>query len=207
MVLAYGVCVSSWEKLQRNVVARIGDAQLLGLSGQTSIAVAYNAILDAYQGHGLDVLVLQHDDLELVDPGAEEKLLAAVSLPDVALVGVAGGRGVRGLSWWNYSPLGHQMTDSGPVSFGERAGEVCALEGSFLVFSPWAIANLRFDTSYPGFHGYDCDVAMTARLLRKKVLVVDLDTHHHSTLGFKSDSIYKEWAQADVIFRKKWKIE
>jgi hypothetical protein len=96
------------------------------------------------------------------------------------------------------------MTDSGPVDFGERVGEVDALEGSILVFSPWAIRNLRFDTSYPGFHGYDCDISMQAQRANKRVLVIDLDTHHHSTLGFKSGEIHQSWIQANAIFQSKW---
>lgn len=207
MTIAYGVCVGSWDKLNRNVIPRVGDAQLLGLSGQTSIAVAYNSILDAYKDHGLDVLVLQHDDLEITDPYAEEKLLTAASLPEVALVGVAGGRGAGDLNWWNHSPIGHQTTDSGSVDFGERTGEVFTLEGSLLALSSWAVKHLRFDTSYLGFHGYDCDIAMTARQAGMRVLVADVDTHHHSTLGFKSDSIYDEWARADMLFQQKWKNE
>jgi hypothetical protein len=202
--LVYGVCVGSWDKLQANVTPYVGNQPLLGLSGQTSIAVAYNMILDAYRGANVDALVLQHDDLQITDPDAADKFLTTLSKPDVAIVGVAGGCDPGDLTWWNHRPIGHQLTDSGPVDFGERTGEVVALEGSILVFSPWAIKNLRFDAQYPGFHGYDCDIAMAAHRAGKRVLVADVDTHHHSTLGFKSDSIHQEWVLANTVFQQKW---
>ncbi len=62
MKVAYGVCVGSWEKLQRWVVPHAGDRPLMALVGQTSITAAYNTIIDAYQDDELDALILQHDD-------------------------------------------------------------------------------------------------------------------------------------------------
>lgn len=202
MVIGYGVCVGSWDKFTRNVTPRLGFRPLHALFGQTSICVAYNTILDAYRGRGLDAVILLHDDLEITDPQAEEKFLAAME-PDVAIVGVCGGIGDRELSWWNSPTLGHQMTDSGPLDFGQRTGDVAFVEGSIMVFSPWAIQNLRFDTAYPGFLGYD-DVCLTARARGKRVVVADVDTHHHSTLGFKSPAIAESWAEAAGIFQRKW---
>ena len=75
-----------------------------------------------------------------------------------------------------------------------------------MVFSPWAIEHLRFDQRYPGFLGYD-DICVTAKLVHgKRVVVADVATHHHSTLGFKSEAIASSWAETDVIFRQKWSI-
>lgn len=202
-MIAYGTCVGSWDKLSRNVIPRIGDRPLLGLSGQTQLTVAYNAILDAYRGRGLDAVVLLHDDLEITDPGAEDTFLVALADPDVALVGVCGGRGDKSLAWWNSETVGHQMTDSGLLDFGTRTGDVAFIEGSIMVFSPWAVEHLRFDESYPGFLGYD-DVCLTARGAGKRVTVVDVDTHHHTTVGFKSPAIAAAWDVAEAIFQAKW---
>ncbi len=203
MNIAYGTCVGSWEKLQANVIPRVVGRPLLGLSGQTQITVAYNTILDAYRGRGLDAVILLHDDLEIVDPDAETKFLAALTDPDVAMVGVCGGRGDTSLSWWNSETIGHQATDSGPLDFGPRNGDVAFIEGSIMVFSPWAVEHLRFDAVYPGFLGYD-DVCLTARAAGKRVTVADVDTHHHSTLGFKSPQIAEAWDVAERIFQAKW---
>lgn len=203
MNVGYGVCVGSWEKLRRNIAPRTEGRPLLGLSGQTQITVAYNTILDAYRGRGFDAVVLLHDDLEMVDPDTEAKFLGALSDPQVAMVGVCGGKGDRSLAWWDSETVGHQMTDSGMLDFGTRSGDVAFIEGSIMAFSPWAVENLRFDTAYPGFLGYD-DICLTARAMGKRVTVVDADTHHHTTVGFKSPAIAAAWDVAEEIFQEKW---
>jgi hypothetical protein len=201
-VIGYGTCVGSWEKLRRNVIPRTLDRPLLGLSGQTQLTVAYNSILNAYRGRGLDAVILLHDDLDIVDPNAEAKFLDALT-PDVAIVGVCGGKGNQTLAWWESETVGHQMTDSGLLDFGARTGDVAFVEGSVMVFSPWAVEHLRFDERYPGFLGYD-DVCLTAREAGKRVTVVDVDTHHHTTVGFKSPAIAAAWDVAEEIFQAKW---
>lgn len=206
MTIGYGVCTGSWDRLQANVIPRIGQSPLCALSGQTSIAVAYNSILDVYEGHNLDAVVLLHDDLEITDPAREAKILEVMSRPTASVVGVAGAWGVTGLAWWNANPVGHQVAGNTVLDFGLREGYVNALEGSFLAFSPWAVKNLRLDESYPGFHGYDCDIGMQATAAGRMPMVIDLDTHHHGTgrLGFRSQESHEEWLRADVIFREKW---
>jgi hypothetical protein len=201
-VIGYGSCVGSWEKLRRNVLPWVGDKPLFALSGQTQLTVAYNTILDAYRNRGMSAVILLHDDLEIVDPDAEKKFLAAID-DDVALVGVCGGKGDQTLAWWESEKVGHQVTDSGLLDFGPREGDVAFIEGSVMVFSPWAVQNLRFDPRYPGFLGYD-DVCLAARERGKRVTVVDVTTHHHSTVGFKSAAIKQSWDTAEAIFQAKW---
>lgn len=202
-VIGYGTCVGSWDKLRRNVIPRVGNRPLMALSGQTQLTVAYNTVLDAYRGRELDAVVLLHDDLELVDPNAEEKILKALAEPGVAIVGVCGGKGDQTLAWWESETVGRQMTDSGMLDFGERIGDVAFVEGSLMAFSPWAVENLRFDPQYPGFLGYD-DVCLAALAADKRVVVADVDTHHHTTIGFKSEAIAAAWDVAETIFQRKW---
>jgi hypothetical protein len=202
--LVYGCCVGSWDRFNRYVVPRTQGRQLVGVAGQGSIAVAYNKILDMYRNFPPDALVLVHDDLEILDQAkAEAAILEALLDPDVALVGVAGGDARSGLAWWNIDPIGHQLTDSMNIDFGKHAGDVTLLEGSLLAFSPWAVRYLIFDENFPGFHGYD-EIAMQAIKAKRRVVVVDVDTHHHSTLGFDSLDSHAEWHRADERFRKKW---
>lgn len=203
-VIAYGSCVGSWERLRRNVAPRVGDRPLLAYSGATSMAKGYNAILDAYKGRDVHAVVLLHDDLDIIDPLFEHKVIAALMGQDVALVGVAGGGTY--LKWWDHDPIGHQMTDSGLVDFGRRSGDVDMLEGSVICFSPWAVENLRCDERYSDFRsGWD-DVCLTARAAGKRVVVVDADTHHHSTVGWKSPAIAEAFEESEQIFREKWRI-
>jgi len=202
--LVYGCCVGSWDRFNRYVVPRTQGQELVGISGQTDIAVAYNKILDMYRFRHVLGLVLVHDDLEILDQAkTEAAILETFKDPDVALVGVAGGDARSGLAWWNIDPIGHQLTDSMNIDFGRHTGDVTLLEGSLLAFSPWAMETLEFDEEYPGFHGYD-EIAMQAIKAGKRVVVVDVDTHHHSTLGFDSVDSHAEWHRADERFRKKW---
>jgi hypothetical protein len=196
MPVAYGCCVGSWDRFSR-WVAR-GDAPVTGLSGQTSIADAYNAILAAHRGQALDMLILQHDDLEITDPDHVAKFAAAFGYGAV-IAGVAGGSARSGLGWWNCEPVGHQQTDAMMIDFGPRVGPVDLLEGSILAFSPTAIETLRF-TSRPGFHGYD-EITMGV-----EAMVVDVDTHHHTALGFDNPASQEAWLDADRWFRQKWGI-
>lgn len=206
LVIGYGCVVGSWDRFQANVAPRTQDREVVALYGQTSIAVAYNKILNAYTAPTRplpEALVLQHDDLEVIDSDAEKKILDALQDPTVALVGVAGGSAAQGLAWWNCDPVGHQLTDSMSIDFGPRTGYVDSLEGSFLAFSPWAVQWLRFDISYPGFHGYD-EISMRAKSKGKRSLVIDLDTYHHTKVGFDSVASQEEWLRADKRFREKW---
>jgi hypothetical protein len=207
-MIGYGTCVGSWEKYSRYVAPWIGagNRPSQALSDQPSIAIAYNRILDHFQAQPLDAVILLHDDLEITDPDAEAKFLAAALADDVALVGVCGGKSDQSLYWWNSEKVGHQMTDSGLLDFGPRTGDVAFIEGSIMVFSPWAVRNLRFDETYPGFSsGYD-DICVHALRAGKRVTVADVDTHHHSTVGWKSPDAETKFAAAEQIFRAKWGI-
>lgn len=204
--LAYGCAVGSWERFRRNVTPWAEDRhrRLIGAYGQPSMSVACNRILDAYKGGGYEAVVLVHDDLEITDPLFEDKVIAALMGENVALVGVAGGG--PALRWWDHSPIGHQMTDSGLIDFGQHTGDVEMIEGSVMVFSPWAVENLRCDERYTDFRsGWD-DVCLHAREAGKRVVVADVDTHHHSTLGWKSPEVEARFAESERMFREKWGI-
>lgn len=203
MKIGYGCCVGSWDKFHKFVEPRIySERPILTAYNQTSISVAYNAILDGFRVYDLDAVILVHDDLEMIDPLTEQKVLGVLSASDdIAIVGVAGGG--SSMAWWNVDPIGHQLTDSMMLEFGDRnSGDVDIVEGSFMAFSPWAIQELRFDERYE-FLGYD-DVCLEAKRADKRVYVADIDTHHHSTLGYKSESVKEMWERSEVIFKSKW---
>lgn len=197
---------------------------VIALGGQTSIARGYNMILDAYwreYGPDIDAVILVHTDLTIDDPEGEAKLVAACQEPDVALVGIEGGDGDRGTEWWQCNPIGHQYLDTMVIDFAglipgseggppnrtkprARAGDVDVLEGSLLAFSPWAIKHLRFDESCPAaFHGYD-EICLQAGAKGKRNVVVDVQTHHHTSGAYKGQQSIDEWSAANIWSRKKW---
>lgn len=203
MRIAYGTCVGSWEKFRAYVKPRTRDRELTVLHGQPSITVAYNRILNGYTNDRPDALVLLHEDLEITDLDFEVKIERELVDPNVALVGVAGGRGVGSLAWWNAETYGHQLTDSGMLTLGPPTGDVDSLEGSLLVFSRWAIERLRYDERMTGFHCCD-EICIGATRVGKRVVVADIDTHHHTRLGFKSETAQREWFTNDALYRERW---
>lgn len=203
MRVAYGCVTNSLERVQRYVLPRVGDRSLTLLWNQTSMSEAYNRILDSHKAHPPDTLILLHDDLEITDPDAEAKFLDALGQPNIGIVGVAGGHRCTSLAWWNAYTRGYQMIDSGPLTFDSPTGEVQSLEGSIMAFGRWAITHLRFDEAFTGFHGYDHIGAETLEH-GKKVYVTDVATHHHTSLGFKSQASAEEWARADELFRQRY---
>jgi hypothetical protein len=181
---------------------------VVALAGQGSIADAYNKILRAVASRMArgDALVLVHDDLEIVDPDAERVILDAVQRFHVSgPVGTAGEFG--GIAWWNGGLQGRQVTDSGPVGVAPYLGPAVALDGSCLILSATVAKALRFDEGYDGWHAYDVDLCRMARRWcpgGDAVGTVPLATHHHTTLGFKSQEIGEAWARADERYRAKW---
>ena len=201
-MIGFGVCVGSWDKFATNVAPQVAGP-VMAVSGHTNICVAYNAILDYYQHWGLEALVLLHDDLEIVDPLFEDKLRGALT-DDVAIVGVAGGPAAGSLAWWEAAGcVGHQMTDTGPIDFGPRSGDVAIVDGSIMALSRWAIGHLRFDERYDGFHGY-VDVCLEAAAAGKRVVVADIDTHHHTPVGWKSAEVHRSFTDTQRLFLDKW---
>lgn len=208
-MIVYGCAVGSWDKLRRNVTPWVEDrgARLIAVYGQPSMSVAGNTILDGCIGRGFDAVILVHDDLEILDPRAEQKLISAMD-EDVALVGVAGSRSRQSLYWWEQKQsLGHQFTDSGIVDFGERTGDAAIVEGSIMVFSPWAIENLRFDERYTDFRsGYD-DICLAALDMGKRNVVANVDTLHHTQVGWRSAEVRARFEESEQMFRQKWGIK
>lgn len=212
MKIAYGCCVGSWDRFNENV--RRDDRPMFATSGNESITKAYNKILAAVRVHNFDFLVLQHDDLVITDPNAEQKFMDAFEIADVEIVGCAGG-GIRsGLAWWNDNPIGHQQINGRMLDFGQRTGFVDNIEGSFYVFSNWAINNLWFDEDFEGFNGGYDEISVQLRRYGhlasgshgKLAYVADIDTYHKTNLGFASQTKADAWFAADKLFREKWGI-
>lgn len=234
-MIGYGCVVGWWEEFAKHIVPQVGDRRVYGggeppnrpliaLSNQTSIAQAYNTILDSFwcqYGSDLEAVLLLHTDLTITDPEGEAKIVAALQEPDVALVSIEGGDGDRGTEWWACNPIGHQYLDTMVIDFAglipgaesgppertkprARAGDVEVLEGSLLAFSPWAIRRLRFDEKCPAaFHGYD-EVCFQAGKLGKRCVVVDVETHHHTNGAYKGAQSIDDWRAANEWSRKKW---
>jgi hypothetical protein len=226
-LIAYGSAIGDPQRYRRCALVGIErtrdpSAPVYEVREKASLFRAYNEILDrAASDPSVQTLVLVHEDTTILDPAFESKVRAALSDPEVAIVGAIGAVGVGGIDWWVHERLVGSARLRSPVPFpswgppliGEGtdvgpggAGEVDMVDGFLLAFSRWAIDELRFDESLgPGFDGYDADVCFQARERGRKVVVADLDVEHHHHWAELSSFAYRaRWKRAHVAFRRKW---
>jgi hypothetical protein len=227
-VIAFGCAVTDpgvYERFARPGIelAREADSAVFvqGTTGGTvsSIFRNYNLLLDSAADLGdLEALVIVHQDTEIVDPEACAKIRAALADERVGLVGCAGAIGVRSIAWWEgsvtWAAFTHRYEEYGggeipsltwdPDATPSYAhlGEVDAVDGFVLVFSPRALRELRFDESLGRFHGYDYDICMQARTAGIKVVTADIRAIHHHSLELISD--VEAWINAHMRLAEKW---
>ncbi len=209
-MIAYGICIGSQEKYEKYAALGLSrhatpDCPVATSTDNLSILEAYNEILDAFAGvEDLEALVLLHEDLEIRDPAFEQKVRVALQDETTAVLGVIGASQVTGLEWWQGRGAGRCDESRGTVDFERLSGEVEAVDGLLLVLSPWAVANLRFDSStFSGFHAYDVDLCFQARQAGKTVTLLDVDVFHHTKGGLGDEVGFR---LADAAFRDKWDL-
>jgi hypothetical protein len=206
-MIAFAACVGSEEKFRRCCLpglrlAAEPDSPIIEATSERSIFEAYNEVLAALAAReDLEALVLLHEDTEIVDVEACTKLRRRFADPEVAIVGVAGARGVRSLRWWEGERFGRVLETRGLLDFGGGVHDVDAVDGLFMALSPWAVRALRFDERYDGFHGYDADICFEARAAGRRVVVDEISVIHHTKGGYGDLAAFEA---ADRLFREKW---
>lgn len=198
------------------------DSVILPQAAPRSPAHVYNVLLDqAARFDGLEALILIHEEAEIVDRDFCGKLRSALRDPLIALVGCAGGTGLRGMAWWDatatWASSRYRSREFGgaelpgllgdgwnpePRRPGESPVEVEAIDGSLMVISAWAVRNLRFDESLGPRYGYDYDLCMQARAAGRKVVVANLKFRHYFPLGVIKDP--DTWMEAHMRAAEKW---
>ncbi|HEY1236939.1 MAG TPA: glycosyltransferase [Solirubrobacterales bacterium] len=199
------------------------DSEILALGsaglGDASIFRNYNLLIEeAAKFENLEALVLVHQDTEIVDPDLCEKVRAALSDPDIGILGSAGAIGVRNIAWWDGSvtlaSFSHRYTEYGGgeilgATFDwteappeARTGEVDVIDGFLMALPPWFIENIRFDESLGQFHGYDFDVCQQVRAAGKKVWTEHIPAIHHHSLELIGD--VDGWIAAHMRVAEKW---
>jgi 2-polyprenyl-3-methyl-5-hydroxy-6-metoxy-1,4-benzoquinol methylase len=212
-VIAYAACIGDPAKFEQICLPGLRrvtepDDLVIEAEHESSIFAAYNEVLDAVRERDdLEMLVLLHEDTEVVEPDFRERLRSRLAEPDVAIVGAVGARGVDGLSWWEGECFGRLLETRGIVDFGGGTHDVDTVDGLVMALSPWAVRNLRFDESaYSGFDAYDADLCAQARAAGKRVVVTELPViHRHSRMGIdRAVSDGGSFERNDVVYRAKW---
>lgn len=195
------------------------DSEVIANAPAGSLFRTYNLILEMVAGReDLEALVLVHQDAEIVDPNFCAKLRAALSDPDVGVVGCVGAIGVRSIAWWEgsvtwgsfihrYQELGGGDLPAFAWNGGElppyaRIGEVDTVDGFVMGLSPWTVEKIRFDESLGALHGYDFDLCLQVREAGHKVVTADLKAIHHHSLDLVGDP--EGWVAAHMRVAEKW---
>jgi predicted O-methyltransferase YrrM len=210
VVILFGTCVGFAEKLtaqaRPGLTASMSEPyeHFAHPSNGKDIFPVYAGLLEVARDRKPEAFVLMHDDLEFRDPDLAAKVRHALSAPSVAIVGLIGSRGAKGLAWWEGERAGRvEDIAYGLHDFGFDRPDVDTLDGMCLVLSPWAIENLTLDgLGYSGFHGYADELCAQARAKGKRVVVADIKAFHHSKGGYAGGM--EMWAAANQNFRKRW---
>ena len=172
--------------------------------GTASIFRNYNLLIEeALKLDDLEMLVLIHQDAEIVDRDFCAKVRDGLSDPEVGVLGCAGAIGVRNIAWWDGSvtlaSFSHRYTEYGGGEIlgstydledappEAHAGEVDTIDGFMMALPPWTIENIRFDESLGQFHGYDFDLCQQIRAAGKKVMAEHIMVIHHHSLDLIPD--------------------
>jgi len=223
-MIAFAVSMTKPEAYRRHAepgirLAAEPDSEIWPFAAAGSIFRSYNMLLDkAAARDDVEALVLLHQDAEIVDPDFSRKARAALSDPDVGVVGCVGAVGVRSIAWWEgsvtWGSFIHRYTEHGggdlpafswaaaeepPYS---HTGEVETVDGFVLVLPPWTVRNVRFDESLGELHGYDFDFCLQVREAGKKVVTEDFKVIHHHSLELVSNP--DTWAEAHMRVAEKW---
>lgn len=219
-MIAFGVSATDGEAYRRYTepgleLAKERDSQVYVFAAVGQVARTYNLLLEAAARHDdLEALVLVHSHTKITDPDLCAKVRAAMSDPEVAVVGAVGATGVRTIAWWEgeirsgHVQLHYQEYGGGRLpafSWKERApapGEVDAVDGLLMVLSPWAVRNLQFDEALALGHGYDVDYCLQARRAGRKVVTADIALDYHQSLSLVED--YPLWIEAHIHVAEKW---
>ena len=219
-MIAFGCAINNadvFRKYGEPGIRRVAepDSELFAFAPVESVGRTYNLVLDAAaRCDDLEALALVHPQTEIVDPEFCAKIRAALSNPDVGIVGATGATGVTSIAWWEgrvvSAPAVHQYGEHGGGELPALSwtqcepppAEVEALDGQLLVLSPWVVRNLRFDEDRLLGHGFDLDFSLQVTATGRKLIVADIRLVHHRSLELVAD--LDVWVEAHIRMAEKW---
>ena len=190
-------------------------SEVIALAAVQSVCRSLNLLLDrAARLADLEALVIVDQDAEIADPELCTKVRAALSDPDVALVGCTGATEAAGLAWWdgsvNSARVVHRYREHGGGELDAHAwartgtppAEVETLAGFLLALSPWAVRELRFDEALHLGVGFDLDLCRQAREHGRTVVTADIPVVLHRPLELVED--HDLWIEGHIAVAEKW---
>lgn len=143
--------------------------EIVGVHDAKSLCEGYNRGVRASHGQ---VVVLSHDDVDVIAPDFLARLVGAVRHFDI--VGVAGATRLTGPAWaWAGHPDVHGWVTHRPGGTGSwrpafwsvwpRVRDAVVLDGCFMAAHRRVLEAVQFDeATFDGFHGYDVDFTYRA---------------------------------------------
>lgn len=208
-MIIFGTCVADEARYTSIALpsirrSAITDDVILKEPGRRGIARVYNQFISEARHHSeCSALVLLHEDTEIIDDNFRAKIMHLAKNPTVAVGGVAGAAGLRGLEWWTgRSRAGLVYETRGALDLGPRHADVDVVDGLLMIVFPSAFRRFVFDeASFPGFHGYDADYCLQARNIGLRVVVMELDILHRTKTGYGDKEAFR---RANEAFSAKW---
>ena len=167
--------------------------EIIGIHDARSLCEGYNRGIRRASG---EILVLSHDDIEIVSPDFAAKLLAHLTGHD--LIGVAGTTRLIGGNWidagWPHlhGQIGSRISKPGSLMVtayqvrGAAVPHAQAIDGLFLAARREVFDRVGFDAAtFDGWHLYDLDFTFSAHLAGFRTAVCnDLCVIHDSIGGY-----------------------
>lgn len=184
-----------FDKVCANYRALLRDVphEIIGIDDARSLCEGYNRGIRRAAG---EILVLSHDDIEIVSPDFAAKLLAHLTRHD--LIGVAGTTRLIGGNWidagWPHlhGQIGSRISKPGSLMVtayqirGAAVPDAQALDGALLAMRREVVERIAFDeTTFDGWHLYDLDFTFSAYLAGFRTAICnDLCVIHDSIGGY-----------------------
>ncbi|HZN67479.1 MAG TPA: glycosyltransferase [Tepidisphaeraceae bacterium] len=156
-------------KMYRRLLAD-RDVEVIRVADARSLAEGYNRAVRQSQG---DVLILSHDDVEILSPGFADRVEAHLDRFDV--VGVAGTSRLVHAKWaaagapYIFGQVAYPQRDSSGYTVAiygvpsRAVGEIQAMDGLLLAARRTVLDQVTFDAeTFDGFHLYDLDFTFRA---------------------------------------------
>jgi GT2 family glycosyltransferase len=171
-IVICSITPANLQAARRNLSALLADEphEFISITDAKSLAEGYNRGVRQARG---ELLVLCHDDIEVISPDFRQILLSRLQRFD--LIGVAGATQLKGPRWLQAGPphifgqIAHyiqteQAYDVVVWSVPARAiPGICVMDGVFLAGKRKVFENVQFDEqTFDGFHLYDLDFTFRA---------------------------------------------
>jgi GT2 family glycosyltransferase len=209
-VVICSITPAKYEAVLANLRLRMGNEpwELIGIHDARSMAEAYNQVIPRLRG---DIVILCHDDIELLNADFTTRLKRRMSQFDI--VGVAGTTRLLDARWvgagipYLFGQMVHVQADGSltvDVYGAPRPaiGNIQAVDGAFMAVRRSVLNQIKFDAvNFDHFHIYDIDFCMSAYTAGLRLGVAnDIHTLHFSGGTYDDDN----WKTAAARFRKKW---